>query len=65
MEKEFLEDFYKNKTKIKLILKDKDMFTGIITNLSENTLEFFDKFSKKVTISLDSISRAIELEDRE
>jgi len=65
MEKEFLEDFYKNKTKIKLILKDKDMFTGVITNLSENTLEFFDKFSKKVTISLDSISRAIELEDRE
>jgi len=65
MEKEFLEDFYKNKTKIKLILKDKDMFTGIITNLSDNTLEFFDKFNKKVTISLDSISRAIELEDRE
>ena len=65
MEKEFLEDFYKNKTKIKLILKDKDMFTGVITNLSENTLEFLDKFSKKVTISLDSISRAIELEERE
>jgi len=65
MEKEFLEDFYNNKTKVKLILKDKDMFTGVITNLSENTLEFFDKFSKKVTISLDSISRAIELEERE
>ena len=65
MEKEFLEYFCKNKTKVKLILKDKDMFTGVITNLSDNTLEFFDKFNKKVTISLDSISRVIEMEGRE
>ena len=59
MEREFLDDFYKGKTRIKLILKDNSIFTGRIKRLGENTLMFLDKYNKEIPISLDSISRAV------
>lgn len=64
MEKEFLEKFYKERTKIKIVLDDRDVFTGVIKKLGDINLILLDKFGKDVSLSLKTIDRAIPFSER-
>jgi len=56
MEKELLTKYFKNKTQIKLNLKNERFFTGIIIKLLEHSLVFKDRFENELVFDLDSIS---------
>ena len=56
VEKRYLKEFYKNKVKVKLNLKNGKFYTGIILELGESTLIFLDKFSTEIPFDYDGIS---------
>ena len=64
MEREFLEKFYKNKVRIKIVLDDKDVFTGVIKKLGDNNLVLLDKFGKDVSLTLKTIDRDLPFSER-
>lgn len=64
MEREFLEQYYKKQTKIKIVLNDSDVFTGVIKKLGETNLVLLDKFNEEVSLSLKTIDRAVPLPER-
>ena len=64
MEREFLEKFYKERTKIKIVLDDKDIFTGVIKKLGDTNLILLDKFGDDVSLSLKTIDRALPFSER-
>lgn len=53
MERKQIEHYYQKK--VRLILKNQDIYTGKVTSISENSLTILDKFNEHVTISFDSI----------
>ena len=64
MEREFLEKYYKEGTRIKIVLDDKDVFTGVIKKLGDNNLILLDKFGEEVSLSLKTIDRALPFSER-
>ena len=56
MDRKPLEQFYKDKTKIKLNLNNGRFYTGVIVELYETSLLFKDKYGNKIPFSLDVIS---------
>ena len=56
MEKEYLEAFFKNHTKIRLNLKDKRVYTGYIIKLTDNSLVFKDKYDHELPFDLEVIA---------
>jgi len=65
MEKKYLEKFQKDKVRVKLNLKNGKFYTGVIIELSENTVLFLDKFGNELPFSLDSISYVDKTERNE
>jgi len=64
MEREFLEKYYKEGTRIKIVLDDKDVFTGVIKKLGDTNLILLDKFGEDVSLSLKTIDRALPFPER-
>ena len=58
MEREFLEKFYKERTRIKIVLDGNDVFTGVIKKLGDTNLVLLDKFNEEVSLSIKTIDRA-------
>lgn len=56
MEKKYLQEFYEEKTKVRLNLKNGKFYTGIIIELGEHTLLFLDKYDSKIPFDYDSIA---------
>lgn len=56
MEKERLINYFEDKTKIKLNLKNGRFYTGYIINLTEQSLLFKDRFNNELPFDLDCIS---------
>ena len=56
MEKKYLTEFHKKKTKVKLNLKNGKFYTGVIKELGEHTLIFLDKFNNEIPFDYDGIS---------
>jgi len=64
MEKEFLEKFYEKRTRIKIILNNNDVFTGVIKKLGDVNLILLDKFGGDVSLTLKTIDRALPFSER-
>lgn len=56
MEKKYLTNFYENKVKVKLNLKNGKFYTGIIIELGEHSLVFLDKYNNQIPFDYDSIA---------
>ena len=56
MEKKYLTDFYENKIKVKLNLKNGKFYTGIIVELGEHSFIFLDKYDNKIPFDYDSVA---------
>lgn len=56
VEKKYLQQFFEEKVKLKLNLKNGKFFTGIILELGEHSLLFLDKYNNKLPFEYDSIA---------
>ena len=55
MDKEHLDKFYENNTKIILTLKGGRFYTGYILNFGESSFMFKDKYDNEIPISYDAV----------
>lgn len=62
MERQLLQKFYDNKTKIQIVLKNGRYYTGTIVQLSDTSFVFKDKFGNELPFDL-SVLSYIDLAD--
>lgn len=65
MIEEQLLKYQKEKTKVKLNLKDGNFLTGFIKQVDEGSLVFIDKYQQEVLIGIESISYVLPVGGKE